>query len=150
MDLTELERLVEMVQGANIRELTLRQDGARITIRKSPSYAAGTGGALTTYTGEFQDAADFEGTRRDTGDASLPAEIAIPVTAPLVGTFRHIKPLVGLGAKVTQGQILCEIWAMNIANEVASPCAGKIVDTLVEDGQPVEYGQELYAIEPSE
>src|SRR5579862_3938294 len=150
MDLTELERLVEMVQGANIRELTLRHDSARITIRKSlPSHTA-SDMALTTYEGDFRDSAELDATDRDLYLAPAPAETTVPVTAPLVGTFRHIKPLVGLGARVTPGQVLCEIWAMNIANEVASTCAGKIVDLLVEDGQPVEYDQELYTIQPNE
>jgi oxaloacetate decarboxylase alpha subunit len=150
MDLTELERLVEMVQGANIRELTLRQDGARITIRKSAPVSVEYGGGLTPFAGGFRDAADFDVDEERGVLEPAPAETTVPVTAPLVGAFRHIKPLIGLGARVTQGQVLCEIWAMNIANDVTAPCTGKIVDILVEDGQPVEYGQELYTVEPAE
>ncbi len=155
MNVEELERLVALVQNANIRELTLRQDDNRITIRKQiPPQTAPMSTALVPleggYEGVFQEA-DY--TIEQTGSAfdgqigENEENIAL-VTSPLVGVFHHLKPLVGLGAKVKEGQVVGIIEAVKLMNEVMAPCDGKVVDVLIEDGMPVEYGQELYAIEP--
>ncbi len=153
MDLNELERLVEMVQNANIRELTLKQQGARITIRKSVSAPRAESMALVPVPDEM----DFPELYPEEGyspEAPSSPELfvleeeppLVSVTAPLVGVYRHVKPIVGLGAKVTQGQVVGIIEAMKLINEVMSPANGKVVDVLVDDGQPVEYGQELFVI----
>jgi biotin carboxyl carrier protein len=147
MNVPELERLVELVQRANISELTLRQDAARITIRKTPQEAGG--GALIPYADE----GGFY--QNDTGEdvaAAEPLHAAEPepiiIFAPLVGHFRHIKPMVGMGARVAKGQVVGVIEAVKLINEITSPASGRITDVLVDDGQAVEYGQELFAVQP--
>ena len=77
----------------------------------------------------------------------------IKVTSPIVGTFYRSsspdKPVyVEIGDVVKKGQVLCIIEAMKLMNEIESETAGKIVQLLVENGTPVEYGQPLYVIEP--
>ena len=155
MNVEELERLVALVQNANIRELTLRQDDNRITIRKqvqpqTPPMSTALIPIEGGYEGVFHQA-DY--TIEQTGsafDGEIGEEENISlVTSPLVGVFHHLKPLVGLGAKVRQGQVVGIIEAVKLMNEVMAPCDGKVVDVLIEDGMPVEYGQELYAIEPA-
>ena len=90
--------------------------------------------------------------------AEKPAEPAktsqIKVTSPIVGTFyRSSSPdkpsYVEVGDTVKKGQVLCIIEAMKLMNEIESETAGKIVQILVENGQPVEYGQPLFVIEPA-
>ena len=77
----------------------------------------------------------------------------IKVTSPIVGTFyRSSSPdkpsYVEVGDTVKKGQVLCIIEAMKLMNEIESETAGKIVQIIVETGQPVEYGQPLFIIEP--
>jgi acetyl-CoA carboxylase biotin carboxyl carrier protein len=77
----------------------------------------------------------------------------IKVTSPIVGTFyRSSSPekasYVEVGDSVKKGQVLCIIEAMKLMNEIESETAGKIVQVLVENGKPVEYGQPLFVIEP--
>jgi oxaloacetate decarboxylase alpha subunit len=78
----------------------------------------------------------------------------IKVTSPIVGTFYRASspdkpPYVEAGDMVKNGQVLCIIEAMKLMNEIESETAGKIVQILVESGQPVEYGQPLFVIEPA-
>ena len=149
MNVPELEQLVDLVQRANISELTLRQADARITIRKTPRGVA-TGTELVPYgQGDCALEADEDDAAGQTGDEAVPAEPdPITIFSPLVGHFRHIKPLVGLGARVAKGQVVGIIEAVKLINEITSPANGRITDVLVEDGQAVEYGQELFSVQP--
>jgi len=75
------------------------------------------------------------------------------ITAPMVGTFYRAPspdapPYVEVGDVVTNGQVLCIIEAMKLMNEIQSEVDGKIRKVLVENGEPIEYGQELFLIEP--
>ncbi len=90
--------------------------------------------------------------------APAPAVPAVPGTitieAPMVGTFYRAsaptaEPYVREGDLVKAGQILCIIEAMKLMNEIESKASGRIVRILVENGQPVEYGQPLFLIEPT-
>ncbi len=74
------------------------------------------------------------------------------ITSPMVGTFYRApspeaQPFVEVGTHVKPGQVLCIIEAMKLMNEVESDTAGKIVSILVENGQPVEYGEPLFYID---
>ena len=86
--------------------------------------------------------------------ASESAEDLHIIKSPIVGTFYaspapNAPPFVQLGDAVQVGQALCIIEAMKLMNEIESEVAGEVVRTYVETGQPVEYGQLLFAIRPS-
>jgi acetyl-CoA carboxylase biotin carboxyl carrier protein len=89
--------------------------------------------------------------------SSVPADAAVSslvtIEAPMVGTFYRASsptadPYVREGDVVKEGQILCIIEAMKLMNEIESRAAGRVVRILVENGQPVEYGQALFLVEP--
>ena len=82
-----------------------------------------------------------------------PTTRLVPIEAPMVGTFYRASspnadPYVREGDVVKEGQILCIIEAMKLMNEIESRASGRIAKVLVENGQPVEYGQPLFLIEP--
>src|SRR5690349_15163228 len=106
IDLDELERLVELVNNASIRELTLKQNGKRVTIRRTVSWSPATGSALAPITGTFTEDEPVRGDRAEAPAArpAAPEPLLESVTAPLVGVFRHVKPMIGLGARVNAGQ----------------------------------------------
>jgi acetyl-CoA carboxylase biotin carboxyl carrier protein len=87
----------------------------------------------------------------------LPAETTEElhiIKSPIVGTFYaapapNAPPFVGLGDVVQVGQVLCVIEAMKLMNEIEAEVGGEVVRVYVENGQPVEYGQSLFAIKPS-
>src|SRR5205823_7509936 len=85
--------------------------------------------------------------------ADVAAPTAITGEAPMVGTCYRASaptadPFVREGDVVKEGQILCIIEAMKLMNEIESKASGRILKVLVEDGQPVEYGQPLFLLEP--
>lgn len=144
MEIEELEQLVRMVRESHAGELTLRNGGERVTIRKtarphasSVSYESEDEFGYPTQYAEIVD---------ETDEGAVQADSSVLVTAPLVGVFGHVKPLVGLQARVVEGQVLGVIEAMKIITEVKSPASGTIVDLFIEDGHPVEFGQALFAI----
>ena len=77
----------------------------------------------------------------------------IEIKAPIVGTFYRAPspdtpPFVEMGAKIEAGQVVCIIEAMKLMNEIKSEVSGKVVDILIENGDPVEFGTILFLIEP--
>jgi acetyl-CoA carboxylase biotin carboxyl carrier protein len=77
----------------------------------------------------------------------------ITITSPIVGTFYRAPspeaaPFVEIGSRVKKGQVLCIVEAMKLMNEIESEIDGTIIKALVENGQPVEYGEPLFLIEP--
>ena len=154
MDISELERLVQYVRNAPIRDLTLRQGEGRITIRKS-AYGSSVGSQALTVQSYAPDSGSSEfgfGDDRDENQTeheyeAVAQDQTLGVTAPLVGIFHHIKPIVGLGATVVEGQVVGVIEAMKLITEVTTPGAGVVVDILIEDGLPVEYGQQLFTLQ---
>ncbi len=144
MNLDELQSLVDMVQNSQLREITLKQGDRRLTIRRDP------------LRGTMQTVGDIE----SLSDASMSGSqdlVAIEpdsqtvsyhdVTAPYVGIFCHLRPMVGMGSRITNGQTLCTIQSMDIHNEVVVDVDGQVIDIHVDDNQPVEFGQILYSIE---
>jgi len=85
--------------------------------------------------------------------ADVAAPTAITIEAPMVGTFYRASaptadPFVREGDVVKEGQVICIIEAMKLMNEIESKAGGRVLKILVENGQPVEYGQPLFLLEP--
>ncbi len=155
MNLKEIKELIEMLKDTDISEVEIERSGVKVRLRK--------GGDITYHPSmprmEYPPAAIVAPavSEAPAAAAEKPAEPVksshIKVTSPIVGTFyRSSSPdkpsYVEVGDTVKKGQILCIIEAMKLMNEIESESAGKIVSILVENGQPVEYGQPLFVIEP--
>jgi len=146
MEIAELEQLVNMVRESEVGELTIKHEGERVTIRKlarsaTPSVELVPSDGTYTYGSDYADVVDTDA--EEIGDERPSSTL---ITAPLVGVFGHVKPLVGLHARVSEGQVVGVIEAMKITTEVRSPVGGTVVDLFIEDGHPVEYGQALFEI----
>jgi oxaloacetate decarboxylase alpha subunit len=154
MNLKELKELIEMLKNTDISELEIERSGVKVRLRK--------GGDVTFHPAmprmEYPPATIVAPA---IPEPQIPvaekrpepaAKNQIKVTSPIVGTFYRASspdkpPYVEDGDFVKKGQILCIIEAMKLMNEIESETAGKIVQILVENGQPVEYGQPLFVIE---
>jgi acetyl-CoA carboxylase biotin carboxyl carrier protein len=144
LSVAELRQLITLMNGGDIEELGIEEpaSGLRLSLRKSAPVAA-----LTAGDEDMLDVFVADG-----ASAEEPSTM-LEVTAPRVGVFRLSmkpggKPLVNTGDIVSEGQVVCAIEALNVPNEVEAPAAGRIQAIFVTDGQPVEYGQPLLAIEP--
>ena len=145
MNVTELEALVALVKETRISEITLKQGDQRVTIKKPNPAAA--------FAQNVSPAAAYDEDEEDeniTVESSLMEPETVVITAPVVGYFHHVKPIVGLNATVAAGQTVAIVKAMQLNNEITAPANGVITDVLVKDGQPVEYGQPLYRLQTTE
>lgn len=151
MDLRKLKKLIDLVQESGIAELEITEGEERVRIAR--------GGAVTvTPLGAAAGAAAVPATP---APAAAPPAVAAPTPAPvaeghaikspMVGTFYRApapdaKPFVDVGGAVKEGQIVCVIEAMKLMNEIEADASGTIKAILVENGQPVEYGQALFIL----
>jgi acetyl-CoA carboxylase biotin carboxyl carrier protein len=146
LDLDQLRELIRILDESNLTEIEVEHDDDRIRVRRDPPPTAGPTVA--------QSAAPL-GTASSTHPPeapALPGEDGTYVTSPFVGTFYRAPspesdPFVDVGDAIAPGQVLCIVEAMKLMNEIEAEAAGTIVEILVEDRKPVEYGDRLFRIE---
>ena len=147
MDLRKLKKLIDLVEESGISELELTEGEEKVRISRSmmPQHAA----PVMHYATAPQAIA---ATPPPVAAVEAPAEIeGHVVKSPMVGTFYRssspeAKPFVDVGSSVNVGETICIIEAMKLLNEIESDFAGVIKKILVENGQPVEYGEPLFII----
>ncbi len=151
LSVEEVRSLIQMMDGSDVHELTIEREseGLRLTLRK-PTPVVG-GASFVTAT-EAENASVEMAERESAETAPAASETTQKVTATLVGIFRvslkrGSKAAVAEGDQVRLGQIVGAIEALNVMNEVETPVAGRVVEIVVKDGQPVEYGQHLMTID---
>jgi acetyl-CoA carboxylase biotin carboxyl carrier protein len=155
MDLRKLKKLIDLVQESGIGEIEITEGEEKVRIcRQAPGGAP----VMMAAPGMQQMPYAPVGAGPATGPASTPATAPPPeskghaLKSPMVGTFYRAPtpgapPFVEIGQAVTKGQTLCIIEAMKLLNEIESDASGIVKAILVENGQPVEYGQPLFTIE---
>jgi acetyl-CoA carboxylase biotin carboxyl carrier protein len=155
MDLEQLKQILELVREHELTEFEVEHDGLRLKVRKDA-----TGGLVTSLPAPVAHAplapppvapaAATGAVPLAAADGETEIELAV-VKSPIVGTFyRASEPgapaFAEVGTQVKKGQVLCIIEAMKLMNEIDSEYDGEIVNVYVENGQPVQYGERLFAI----
>jgi acetyl-CoA carboxylase biotin carboxyl carrier protein len=148
LDKDVIRELAELLEETGLTEIEIEHEGRRIRVARGVNLTT----TLTANTGESP---PHETPRGNPRSAPRPEEFIVhpgTVTSPMVGTaYRSPEPgavpFVEIGSKVTAGQTLLIIEAMKTMNQIPSPRAGTVIAILVEDGQPVEYGEPLAVIE---
>ncbi len=155
MDLRKLKTLIDLVSESGISELEITEGEGRVRIVKNPAVAAPmTVGIPATAPGAGA-APHTEPAVAPTAAQAETAPIAPSghvVKSPMVGTFYRSaqpgsEPFVTVGSTINEGDTLCLIEAMKLLNEIEADKGGTVKAILVENGQPVEYGQPLFVIE---
>lgn len=151
MDLRKLKKLIDLVQESGISELEVTEGEEKVRIVRTPVANHGMPMPLPMAAAPILPAQPaVAGGSDKPGDAdALPAGHV--VRSPMVGTFYRAaspgaKPLADVGQKLTAGERLCIIEAMKLMNEIETDADGVIKAVLVENGQPVEYGQPLFVL----
>ncbi len=147
MNAKEIQALLELVDQFDIEEFEMERSGVRIRIRKGSS-APHLGTKPAGEAGE--DVAIPHSEDEPQPIPTQPEDLHL-FRAPIVGTFYNspkpdAEPFLHIGDSVESGSVLCIIEAMKIFNQIESDVAGEIVRILVENGQPVEYGEPLFEI----
>jgi acetyl-CoA carboxylase biotin carboxyl carrier protein len=147
MDLRKLKKLIDLVQESGIAELEITEGEEKVRIVKGGGVSVSSVAAAAAPVAEARPAA-----------ASAAAPVEAPpgpegpvVKAPMVGTFYRsaspdAKPFVEVGQTVKEGDTICIIEAMKLMNEIEADASGVVKAILVENGQPVEYGQPLFIL----
>ena len=151
MDLRKLKKLIDLVQESGIAELEITEGEEKVTIVKGGALAIAQPAAVMV-------APVAAAARPASAAAPAPAADAEPaapeghvVKAPMVGTFYRspspdAKVFVEVGQAVKEGDTICIIEAMKLMNEIEADASGTVKAILVENGQPVEYGQPLFIL----
>jgi acetyl-CoA carboxylase biotin carboxyl carrier protein len=166
--LKEIEQLIDVLIDRQVTEFEMEQNGAKIRVKRG-NYLVSNPVAGEAYVADPAAPPLSPATATPSVPAPGPLPAEEPPTAetpaestedlyimksPIVGTFYaapapNAPPFVKVGDVVQLGQVLCIIEAMKLMNELEAEVAGEIVRIYVESGQPVEYGQSLFAIKPS-
>ena len=150
MDLRKLKKLIDLVQESGIGEIEITEGEEKVRICRQ---SAGAAPIMMAAPGMQPMAMAPQAQPAAAPAIAPPAEPqGHAVKSPMVGTFyRAPSPgapaFVEIGQSVTKGQTLCIIEAMKLLNEIESDATGTVKAILVENGQPVEYGQPLFLIE---
>ncbi len=157
MDLNHIKEILNLVREHELAEFEIEHDGLRLKVRKESSGAH----VVTIPASAAQPAAPAAAVTTAVAAAPAPAALAsgavdedidlAVVKSPIVGTFyRSSEPnapsFVEIGATVKKGDVLCIIEAMKLMNEIESEYDGEVVNVYVENAQPVQYGERLFAI----
>lgn len=162
MNLKEIKELIQFLKEEEITEFELERGDVRVRIKRGGAENANptTERIIAVQPTPIPPAVSLpmptvsaEGTPAQGAQPARSEETLNMVRSPMVGTYYESPspgspPFVKPGDTIEEGQVLCIVEAMKIMNEIESDLAGEIVQCLVKNGQPIEYGQELFAIRP--
>jgi acetyl-CoA carboxylase biotin carboxyl carrier protein len=164
IDLRYVKKLIDILDESTVDSIEISSDkGMKIRISKSPTQrgtvqVAAPLPALVPVAPARPTPSEGMLAIGDGTEAARPAAAAVSslleVKSPMVGTFYGspepgAKPYISVGSRVNKGQILCIIEAMKIMNEIEAEIAGVVREIMVDDAQPVEFGQVLFRVDPN-
>jgi acetyl-CoA carboxylase biotin carboxyl carrier protein len=160
MDFDEIKQILDMVREHELTEFELERDNFKLRIRKNatghwsatmpPVSHVNYAPMMTPPAGSMPAGAPPAPPVLTPADEEV--DLAV-LKSPIVGTFYRspepdAKPFAEVGDTVRKGQVLCIIEAMKLMNEINSDVDGEVMKVYVENGQPVQYGERLFAIKP--
>jgi acetyl-CoA carboxylase biotin carboxyl carrier protein len=166
LDVDALRQIVEMLEASDVTRLVWQKGDERLYIRRGhgPAPTIVHHAAPVSPSVSPVHPVEYAASSRASASAAAPAPAAaapakpaekpgVLMTSPFVGTFYRTPapdqpPFVDVGSVVKKGQVLCIVEAMKLMNEIEAETAGRVAEVLVENGQPVEFGQALFRIEP--
>lgn len=142
----ELEELIKLVEESNITELEICEGKSKVRISKNSG-----GGHMTTVSQATPSSQSAAPTQPSSNRGELASNLK-EIISPMVGTFYRAPapdadPFVDVGQAIAVGQTVCIVEAMKLMNEIGAELSGTIREVLVENGQPVEFGQALFLVE---
>jgi len=162
LDIKQIKQIIDLIRRSELTEFAIEEKDFKLKICREGTGAVAAPVVLPAQ-GLLAPNAPLAAVPANTSAASAPPPItAAPVEeenvtyikSPMVGTFYHASspdsaPFVEEGTKVTETSVVCIIEAMKIMNEIQAETKGTIIEALVENGQPVEYGQHLFKVKQS-
>jgi len=159
IDLEFLERLIQAIDKSSLDSIEIERGGTRVRLAKTPNLMAAASDPMVGPAVAAPVPAPLPAAAPPpSGETPIPGESTTTkasdlteITSPMVGTFYRAPapdapPYVKEGARISKGDTLCIIEAMKLMNELESEVEGTIVEILVGNAQPVEYGQVLFRV----
>jgi len=151
MDIRKVKKLIELLEESQINEIEIHEGEESVRISRQPNMSA------TRQVQEYHlppqpvPVAPVHQTPENYSPSEPISDDSTTITSPMVGTFYSApapdaEPFVKIGQRVNPGETLCIIEAMKMMNQIEAEHAGTIEDILVENGQPVEFGQPLFIL----
>ena len=146
MDIKRIKEMLKIMEENDLQEIEIEGEGEKIRLKKTSPEAQPS----ITSAGMIENSGVSSQAQEEKKKTS--AEFT-EITAPMVGTFYRTPspgapPFTDIGNKIRKGEVVCIIEAMKLMNEITSEITGEITNILVENGDPVEYGQPLFLIRP--
>jgi|TARA_B100001094_G_scaffold332381_1_gene404197 acetyl-CoA carboxylase biotin carboxyl carrier protein len=153
MDLKEIQTLIKFISSSKVDEVAIEQKDFKIRIKRNAQNITANVPKTVTVQEVPAEQEDVKPSVKESTKPPTEESKTEEIKSPMIGTFyRKSSPdkpvFVEVGDIVEKGQIICIIEAMKLFNEIESEVSGKIVKVLVDDSQPVEYGQPLFVVEP--
>lgn len=150
MNLKEIKEMINLMNENGLMELEVEKDGMRIRLKKIASGIDSMQGPIVIEREKISPIAHKMPAAEST--QGTPVTAAVEIKAPMVGTFYRAPspeapPYVEIGQIVEVGQVICIIEAMKLMNEIKSEIKGKVLEVLVDNAEPVEFGQPIFLIE---
>jgi len=150
VDIRKVKKLIELLEESGISEIEISEGEESVRISRYPN--PGMMSFAPPPPQHYYAPPQPQQPEQKSETPAEPAPKGHQVTAPMVGTFYAApspgaKPFVEIGSRVQVGDTLCIIEAMKMMNQIEAEVAGKVVSILVENGDPVEFGQPLFVIE---
>jgi acetyl-CoA carboxylase biotin carboxyl carrier protein len=153
-DVRKVRKFIELMNEHDLAEIDLRQGDQRIRLRRGPETVT----VATAPTGPFAPPSPSAGSHvaptEAKQSAAAPDDGKLSIRSPMVGTFYtaaspDTPPFVKVGDQVGPETTVCIVEAMKVFNEIPAECSGRIVAVLAQNGDPVEFGQPLFRVEPN-
>ncbi len=153
---SKIRMLIKLVEESNIDELEVSSWGRKVCIRKkvdlNGNHSSNPGSSVDQLPRQKK-STQIEVTS-EVAEQPISRTELIEIKSPMVGTFYKApapdaKPYVEVGQTIKNGQVVCIIEAMKLMNEIESDTSGRIVEVLVENAKPVQFGQALFLVEPA-
>ena len=151
MDLRKIKKLMELLEESGLAEIEVKEGEESIKLTRASQVQQPIINTQTLDTPIVNDKADNKLQNQKSEDTSSQISDGDTIDSPMVGTFYRAaspdsKPFVEKGQKVNKGDTVCILEAMKMMNQVTAEQAGTIIEILVEDSEPVEFGQPLFII----
>ena len=164
LNIDQMKKLIELFEDSELTEISVKQNDYQITLKKDTESGTSTNLKKTDLEKLARSEEGTETEEQETGKVepetsegteAKTKKAELTITSPIVGTFyRSPSPdepvYFEVGDVVEKGDTVCIIEAMKVMNEVKAEKSGEIVEICVDDGDPVEYGQELFKLRPPE
>lgn len=153
LNIEQVKELIDLFEETDLSEISVQQDDFQVTLKKNSLGKTELGSRETGTPGVA-----YHGSEEETGEPKKKKEKSEEknaITSPIVGTFYRSPspeepPYLEVGDRVEKGDTVCIVEAMKVMNEVKADRGGEVVDICVEDGDSVEYGQNLFLLASSD